>query len=255
MLILLSPAKTMDMSPALTEIAGTEPHYEAEANLLAAQMRAYSTEELEKLLKISGKLAAINFERYQRFESPEAPRSPAIFAYNGSVFKEIGVSTFSKADLLYAQDHLRMISTLYGLVRPLDLIKAYRIAFALKLGAMEGKDLYHFWLPKLTGPLICDARIGGGIIVNLASLDVLGALKMDEIYQQTKVITPEFQVYRHGKYETVRTYAKMARGAMARYILLNRIESPEKLKDFEWKGFVFAPEISDRQKYIFVRKE
>lgn len=253
MLIILSPAKTMDMTTISATDMGTTPIYKAEAEELAASMREYTVSGLEKLLKISGKLAEINYQRYQQFDQPRTPQKQAIFAYDGSVFKQIEPETFSKADLEYAQEHLRIISTLYGLVKPLDLIKAYRIAFSLKLKSLKDKDLYEYWLPKLTVPLSEDARKSGGIIVNLASLDVLGALHMDELVRRVTVITPEFQEYRNGKYQTVRTYAKMARGVMTRYIIKNRIESPDKLKEFEYNGFVYNKSISDDTHYVFTR--
>ena len=223
MLVILSPAKTMDMSVVEQELPGTTPEYTAEAEYLAEHMRHFSASELEKMLKISPKLAAENYERYQRFGSLSNPRKQALFAYN---------------------------STLYGLVRPLDLIQAYRIAFAVKL---DGANLYDYWVPKLTTPLLEDVRKVGGIMVNLASMDIQGALKMDELRKQVRVITPEFQEWRDGKYETVRTYAKIARGTMTRYIVMNRVEEPEELKAFNWDGYTFNADLSDEERYFFTR--
>ena len=153
MLVILSPAKTMDMSVVEQELPGTTPEYTAEAEYLAEHMRHFSASELEKMLKISPKLAAENYERYQRFGSLSNSRKQALFAYNGSVFKAIDPNSFSLEDLKYAQDRVRIISTLYGLVRPLDLIQAYRIAFSVKL---DGANLYDYWVPKLTTPLLED---------------------------------------------------------------------------------------------------
>ena len=178
------------MSVVEQEFPGTTPEYAEEAEYLAGQMRRFSESQLEKILKISSKLAAENYERYQRFGSLSNPRKQALFAYNGSVFKAIDPNSFSLEDLKYAQDRVRIISTLYGLVRPLDLIQAYRIAFAVKL---DGANLYDYWVPKLTTPLLEDVRKVGGIMVNLASMDIQGALKMDELRKQVRVITPEFQ--------------------------------------------------------------
>lgn len=257
MLILLSPAKTMDMSAKSNGMAGmplaTEPIYEADARKLTGAMREFSESELAKLLKISPALAAQNYERYQLFGTPSNLRKEAIAAYNGTVFKAIDVPTLSKSDLKYAQDRLRIVSTLYGLVRPFDRIEAYRIAFNLKLLPGEG-NLYDYWLPKLTGPLIEDVKVVGGVLVNLASLDIQGALHMDEVRRAVRVVTPEFQELRDGKYETVRTYAKICRGVMTRHILQNRIESPDQLVNFMWNGFAFNPEISDGERYIFTRE-
>lgn len=254
MLIILSPAKTMDMSVSVTLPKGTFPPYDKEAEFLASEMKKYSVPELEKLLKVSKNLAEINYERYQQFDLPDAPRKPALLAYNGSVFKAIGTDRFTPGDFAYAQERIRIISTLYGLVRPLDMIKAYRIAFYLKLGNNKN-DLYQYWLPRLTQPLISAVQKTGGVLVNLASLDVLGALRMDLIAKDVRVISPEFKELRKGKYETIRTYAKIARGKMCGEIILKRIESPETLKQFEWNGFSFNPEISDDKNYIFTRKK
>lgn len=252
MLIILSPAKTMNMKKTDISVPESKPKYVKEAEFLAEKMQYYSVQELEKLLKVSEKLAEENHTRYEVFDSPHNPEKQAILAYDGSVFREIKASSFSENDFHYAQERLRIVSTMYGLVRPLDMIRAYRLAYSLKLKGMEG-NLYDYWLPKLTEPLIADIKKAGGILVNLASLDVLGALKMDEIRKAVRVITPEFQEYRNGKYETIRTYAKQARGAMTRHILLNRIEEPEKLRTFVWNDFRWNKDISNEEKYIFTR--
>ncbi len=241
------------MSMVEKEIPGTTPEYATEAEYLAERMRRFSASDLEKMLKISDKLARENYERYQRFGSLSNPRKQALLAYNGSVFKAIDPASFSVDDFKYAQEHLRVISTLYGLVRPLDLIQAYRIAFAVKLNGVDGGDLYDYWVPKLTAPLLDSVHSAGGILVNLASLDIQGALQMKVIREKVRVITPEFQEWRDGKYETIRTYAKVARGIMTRYILLNRVEDPEELKSFRWDGFTFNPELSDEEHYFFTR--
>lgn len=253
MLTIISPAKTMDMSPIKNAEAGTVPQFNNDAEFIASKMKNYSREQLQLLLQISNKLTDINYDRYQQFEETFCPAKQAILAYTGSVFQHINPTTFTAKDYQYAQEHLRIISTLYGLVRPLDLIKAYRIAFKIKLRGLKEENLYDYWLPKLTQPLIQDVQKNGNILINLASLDVLGALEMEEIQQQTRVITPEFKELRKGKYETIRTYAKMARGEMTRYIIKKRIESPEDLKKFKWDGFAYRKELSDEQHYIFTK--
>ena len=221
MLIILSPAKTMDMSPAPVGIPVTEAEFRNDAELLAAKMRRYSLEELATLLKISPKLARENYTRYQQFDAPENSTKQALLAYNGSVFKHMAPGAWSVEDLEYAQTHLRIVSTLYGLLRPLDRIKAYRMTYE----------------------------------VNLASLDVLGAFDMARVRQQVKVVTPEFVMRRNNRWETVRTYAKMARGEMARFILQQRIEKPEQLKEFVWQDFQFNEALSDEQRYVYASKK
>ncbi len=246
----------MDMSPGRRDDwpAATEPLFGKEAAELAAAMRRFSALELMKLFKISMSLATQTEERYRMFGRPSNPRKEAITAYNGSVFQAIDAADWSREELLYAQERLRIVSTLYGLVRPLDRIEAYRLAFKLKLFPEQG-TLYDFWLPKLTGPLIEDAKRAGGTVIDLASLDVQGALRMDELRKAVRVVTPEFREWREGRYETAaRTYAKICRGLMTRQIVRQRIESPEGLQTFMWNGFAFNPEISDDSHYIFTRE-
>ena len=254
-MIILSPAKTMNMTGESIGESMTSPLFGKETEILVDIMRQYSAGELEKLLKISQSLAQENYQRYQQFAQPDNPVCPAILAYNGSVFKNINAGSFSKEDFQYAQKHLRIISILYGLLRPLDGIQAYRLAYMLKLRGLECKNLYDYWFPKLTPVLIKDVLNTGGILVNLASLDVLGAFNMTLLEQQVQIITPEFKEERNGTYETIRTYAKLARGAMTRFLLLNRIESQEKMKTFEWEGFHYDADLSDEKRFIFTRKK
>lgn len=254
MLIIISPAKTMDMKPVGNVPDGTKPQFQKDAEFIASKMQEYTRDQLQILLQISNKLTDINFERYRDFDLKTTPTKPALLAYTGNVFQHINPFTFSREDYLYAQEHLRIISTLYGLVRPLDLIKAYRIAFKLKLKGIKEKDLYEYWLPKLTAPLIENIRKNGNILINLASLDVLGALDMVKLSKEVRIITPEFKEFRNGKYETIRTYAKMARGEMTRHLLRNRIEQPEDIKQFVWDGFRYCAELSDNNNYIFLKQ-
>lgn len=253
MLIILSPAKTMDMKTSGEACLSTYPLFQQDADLLVGKMKQYGVEELQKLLKISKSLAEENYNRYQKFDQSDTLMKQALFAYNGSVFKNMQTATIPMTDLGYIQEHLRIVSVLYGLLRPLDLIKAYRLDYTLKLKGMNLKNLYEYWFPKLTKSLIGDVKRSGGVLINLASLDVWGAFDGKEIRKQVRVITPEFQEWRNGKYEMIRTYAKQARGAMTRYVLLHRLETPEEIIRFEWDGFQFNEEISDSERYIFTR--
>lgn len=254
MLILLSPAKTMNMLPIDSSIDGTVPLFNKDAESLASDMSEFSADQLAALLKTSDAIAQKTFEQYQHFNDSNTPRKQALLAYNGSVFKAIDAQHFSDKEFAYAQDRIRIISTLYGLVRPKDLIKAYRIAFNLRLSEMPG-DLYDYWLPRLTHPLLEDAAKVGNVIINLASLDIMAALNQPLIRQHATLITPEFKEHRDGKYEVVRTYAKLARGQMTHYIIKNKIESPEELKGFEWERFKFNAKLSDENIYFFTREK
>lgn len=243
----------MDMSAISSineELPTTIPSFINESEYLVSKMKNLSLDELKKQLKISDSLATINFDRYKSFATSASKQ--ALFAYNGSVFKAIKAKDFSMEQLKYAQDRIRIISTLYGTLRPFDMIKAYRIAFDMNLEGING-NLYDFWLPKLTNVLIEDTQKVGSILVNLASHDIIGSLDTELLEKKIEVITPEFKEYKDGKYETVRTYAKIARGEMTKYIIQNRIEEPEKLKKFTWKEFIFNEKLSNKNNYIFTR--
>lgn len=253
MLILLSPAKTMNMHPEIAVPSGTTPQFQREAEFIVSRMQSYSKSQLQLALQISNKLSEQNYERYLNFEHPATPALPAIIAYTGNVFQHIRPSAFTEADYRYAQEHIRILSPLYGLLRPLDRIKAYRLPFQIKVRGMQEKNLYEYWLPKLTEPLLSAIRKNSGLLVNLASLDIQGAINMKRLENEVRILTPVFQEYWKGKYETVRTYAKMARGEMTRYILHNRLENPAELREFRWDGFRFCAELSDEKKYIFLK--
>lgn len=252
MLIILSPAKTMNMSSVETMSQQTTPQFINDANLLAQKMKGYTISELSRLLKISDALARINHNRYQEFEDLNVSEKAAIFAYEGSVFKVISPNDFSIEDLIYTQQRVRIISTLYGLLRPLDMIKGYRLAYNLKLEGLK-RNLYDYWREKLTESLINDTKSVGGTLINLASLDVQGALDMMMLRKEILIITPEFRDMRNGEYEVVRTYAKIARGAMTRFIIKERVESVEGLKSFNYNGYKFSEMLSDETNYIFLR--
>jgi len=250
MLILLSPAKTMDVFSTIEAPKGTQPQFATEAAEIVMQMLPYSVDELESILGVSSKLAVQNYRRYQDFHSKDALPLQALLAYTGTVFKHIAPNDFSTDDFVYAQQHLRIVSSVYGLVRPLDNIKAYRMEYNVKLPGLS-KGLYDYWRPKLTLPLIREVKKSGGVLINLASLDVQDAFYWQKLENKIMLITPEFKEWRNGKLETVRTYAKMARGEMVRFILKNRIEHHEELKNFSWEGFTFRPELSDKNRYVF----
>ena len=240
----------MDTSKVFDVKNTSTPEFEVDAKLLASKMKGYDIEELKKLLKVSPALAKSTFERYSIFDNTDTPQLPAILAYTGSVFKEIRTADFTQDTFDFAQQSLRIISVLYGLLRPLDNIKAYRMEYSLKLD-MIGGDLYKFWNPKLTLRLIDDIKKSGGLLVNLASLDVLPALDVKLLKESVTIITPEVKSLKNGKYEVVRTYAKMFRGAMTHYILKNKISDPKQLHGFEFRGCKFNSVLSTNYNYIY----
>nr|WP_321373686.1 peroxide stress protein YaaA [uncultured Bacteroides sp.] len=251
MQIIISPAKTINTKSSQKAPAKSIPQFAGEAKEIALHMAQYSVEELEQLLKISPKLALETFKRFEAFHSDEAPSLQALLAYTGMVFKHIAPTDFSDEDFLYAHEHLRIASPFYGLVRPLDMIKAYRMEYDVKLPELGNISMADFWKSKLTLPFIEDVKNSGGVLVNLASMDIQPSFDWKHVEKEVRVITPEFKMWKKGKLDTVTIYAKMARGEMTRFILKNRIEEPEVLKAFTWEGFAFNQGLSDESRYVF----
>ena len=248
MLILLSCAKTMsDVSKTKTPLT-TFPGFRKEAAEVALQMSQFSVEELERLLKVNPKIAVENYRRYQAFHSEGTRELPALLAYTGIVFKRVHPQDFSEEDFCYAQDHLRLTSFCYGLLRPLDMIRPYRL---VRLPEPGNRTMFDYWKPILTDRFIADIKKAGGVLCNLASDEMRGLFDWKRVEKEVRVITPEFHVWKNGKLATVVVYTKMSRGEMTRYILKNRIESVEQLKTFAWEGFEFNEQLSDETKYVF----
>ena len=233
MLTFISCAKTMTARSNVRVPFTTVPPFETAAKEHALNLSQFSTQKLEKLLRINSKLAATNYLRYQDFCSDETPALPALLSYTGMVFKRINPKDFS-------QEHLLITSFLYGLLRPLDAIKNYRLEGDVKLPELGGMSFFDYWKPRLTDYFIEAIREQGGILINLASGEMKDLFDWEKVNREVQVITPEFHTWKNGKLATVVVYAKMCRGEMTRYILKNRIEQPEELKKFEWEGFRFS---------------
>ncbi len=217
----------------------TIPEFEANAVQTALEMSQYSAGELEKLLRVNPKIAAENRLRYHDFCSEDNHVMPAICAYTGAVYKRILLKDFTTDDFYYAQDHLRITSFLYGLLRPLDGIKPYRLEGDVRLPEKGGSSMFDYWKPILTDYFIAEIKRQGGILVNLASGEMQNLFDWKRVEQEVRVITPEFQVWKGGELKTIVIYTKMNRGEMVRFIIKNRIENPEDLKSFVWEGFEF----------------
>lgn len=251
MLVLLSPAKTMSGSTTITVPAVTQPLYLREAEHIAWEMAAYSVDELAGMLGTNRGLALQTKERYNHFHSPDNRGLPALLAYTGIVFRYMAPADFSKADFEYAQSHLRIASACYGMSRPLDLIKPYRMEYSVELPSM-GIPVAAYWKPLLTDRLIADIKEAGGVLVNLASKEIRLSLDWTRINRETRVITPEFKVTSGGRLKTIVVYAKMMRGAMTRYILQNRITAPDDILSFSAEGFRYSPAHSSENNPVFI---
>lgn len=237
MLTFISCAKTMTSRSSLAVPEVTIPKFEANAVQTALEMSEYSANELEKLLRVNAKIAAENRLRFHDFCSEDNHTMPAICAYTGAVYKRILPKDFTTDDFYYAQDHLRITSFLYGLLRPLDGIKPYRLEGDVHLPEKGGVSMFDYWKPILTDCFIAEIKRQGGVLVNLASGEMQNLFDWKRVEQEVRVITPEFQVWKGGELKTIVIYTKMNRGEMVRFIIKNRIENPNELRTFTWEGF------------------
>lgn len=253
MQILLSCSKNMTADIDMSIIPFTShPTNEKEASQIAFYMAQRSVRDLEDILRVNSKLALENQERYQVFHAEETKQYPALFAYSGIVFKHIDAVNFSKEEFEFAQSHLRLTSFLYGLLRPLDLIKLYRMEGNVVLTELGGESMFAYWKKILTSQFIDDIAKGGNILFNLASGEMKNLFNWKEVKKSAdRIITPEFKVWKDGKYKTIVVYTKMCRGEMTKYIIKNKIEDPEELKAFEWEGFKFNDILSKGDNWVF----
>ncbi len=248
MIVIISPAKTIDFSLPFHTTQSSKPGLEKEANQLASKLKAYTTKDIKALMGISDALALLNYERFQSWNSRQTEKKQALGIFKGEVYNGMEAWTWKEEDLLYAQDHLRILSGMYGILRPLDAIKAYRLEMGTKL---PDQSLYAFWDNKLTAHLNRLASKSGKTLVNLASKEYSKAVQLKDF--KGTVITPDFKEMHQGKYKTIAIYAKKARGLMARYILENKIEEAEELKAFDLEGYHFNPQLSTKENFIFTR--
>lgn len=254
MMLLLSPAKSLDMQRRLATPQTTEPQFKAEIAELTDILKDKSVSQIKVLMGLSDKLAELNHRRYQDFAASfnENNASPALAAFNGDVYDGLNAAALSADDLHYAQAHLRMLSGLYGVLRPLDLIQPYRLEMGTRLPNPKGEDLYDFWGGAITRALNEAAEASrAACFVNLASQEYIKAVQTDTLTRP--MITPVFREARDGKLKMISFYAKKARGTMARWIIRHRIEQPEALKDFAEDGYRFDNAGDTKGSLHFVR--
>ena len=253
MLIVLSPAKTLDESPVATPLPLTQPALLDETEKLVRSARALSVKKLRALMDISEPLAVLNRERFQSFEAAPAQALPAGWMFRGDVYRGLDVDTLDGDDLAFAQDHLAILSGLYGILRPLDAVQPYRLEMGSALKTRRGPNLYAFWGDRITRQIReMTAAHEPRILVNLASQEYFRAVKVPKL-TGIRVVTPVFREARKGKEITVSFTAKRSRGLMARWIVKNRMTSPERLHEFDELDYAFQPERSTEDTLLFVR--
>lgn len=256
MLVVLSPAKRLTEGPAIAELPHTTPALLEDAAELAERARSLEAEDLSELMGISAKLATLNADRFARWTadaSPEQTRQAArLFA--GDTYAGLEAESLSAEDLSWAQDHVAILSGLYGVLRPLDLIEPYRLEMGTKLDNARGSDLYAFWGDRIGAELA--RRLEGHaapVLVNCASNEYFSAVDLEAL--GARVITPVFQEVKDGKARVLSFFAKKARGRMARFVIRHRCTDPEQLKAFDLDGYRFDPDASEGDRWVFRRPQ
>ncbi|SFS20970.1 peroxide stress protein YaaA [Yoonia litorea] len=252
MLVVVSPAKSLDMSPV--ETSATQPEFQEDAVRLSKTARNLTLKQLKGLMDISDDLAKLNRDRFRAFaaEPDESATKPAALAFNGDTYHGLEAKTLSDDDLRWAQDHLRILSGLYGLLRPLDAIQPYRLEMGSKLKTRRGKSLYDYWGDTIAKALNAQAaEVGTDTLINCASQEYFGAAAAKAL--KLRVVTPQFMEVKDGKPRIVSFFAKRARGAMARFVIENRVTHADGIKDFASGGYAYDPDLSDGDKWVFLR--
>lgn len=246
MIAILSPAKSLNFNPHAYS-KSTLPRFVDQSNELISVLKKKKPKEIKELMDVSDKIAQLNVERYQNFGN-ENQAKQAILAFDGDVYTGMKAGEWENNDLEYAQIHIRILSGLYGLLRPLDLIQPYRLEMGTKLKTKKGKNLYEYWGNQITKALKEDLIAqGDDVIVNLASNEYTDALQLDNYFQI------QFKEYRNDKLMFVSYNAKRARGMMASFIVKNRINNPLDLKHFAEAGYMFEENLSSETNYVFTR--
>ncbi len=256
MLTVISPAKTLDFESPLATEAHTQPAHLTQARQLVRRLRELSASDLSRLMSVSDDLVQLNRERYKRWKTPFRPDNArqALFAFKGDVYVGLDAASMQPGDIEFAQDHLRILSGLYGLLRPLDLMQPYRLEMGTRLDTGQGSNLYQFWGERITRSLNRELQQSGSTtLVNLASGEYFKSIKPALL--KADIVTPAFRDYRNGEYRFIQFFAKKARGLMARYLVDRRIDEPEGLKDFDYEGYRYNASLSTAKDWVFTRRQ
>lgn len=245
--IIISPAKSLDYESKPFTSTYTQPQFLSQSKELVSIMKKKKAKELSSLMGISDSLGKLNYERYQKWKPPFTPKNAkqAVFAFNGAVYRGFDFSSYSNKQFELLQERLRIISGLYGILRPLDLIQPYRLEMGTSLPNKKGKDLYHFWKETVTKSLKTN------LLVNLASKEYFEAVDLS----QFTVVTPIFKDYNKGSYKVIGLYAKKARGLFANWLIQKNITKLKDMEKFSEKGYVFDKKSSTASALVFLRKK
>ena len=255
MLMVVSPAKNLDYESPLATEKHTQPQFLDDACELIDQLKTLEPHEVSNLMGISEKLGQLNAERFQQWHTPFTPENarPAALAFNGDVYTGLAAQDFGDKEFEFAQKHLRILSGLYGILRPLDLMQPYRLEMGTKFENKRGKDLYEFWGDIITDALNNELQADDGVLVNLASNEYFKSVRKKKL--DARIITPQFKDWKNGQYKMISFYAKKARGLMCRYAITNGITQADDLKGFDLAGYRFSEEQSSGDNWTFLRDE
>ena len=254
MLTIISPAKTLDYeSPAPTD-EFTQPAHLTQSRKLNRRLRELSSSDISSLMKVSNNIADLNVERNRCWKTPFTPDNAkqALFAFRGDVYIGLDADSMTSENIQFAQKHLRMLSGLYGLLRPLDLMQAYRLEMGSRLKTDQGNNLYQFWDTRITKALNSELKqMDSRVLINLASIEYYKSVKAKAIKGQ--IVTPVFKDYHQDRYQVIGFFAKKARGLMARYIIDEEITQVEALRQFNGEGYSYNPFLSNEEEWVFTR--
>lgn len=260
MILVISPAKALDYETPPTTATFTQPELLDQSAALIDILREKSPAQIAELMSLSDPLSSLNVARYASWSRPFAPDNAkqAVLAFNGDVYEGLDAKSLSAADLAWAQDHLRILSGLYGVLRPLDLMQAYRLEMGTRLANPRGKNLYEFWGERITeelNRLLAREEDAGRerVLLNLASDEYFKSVKPKKL--EGRIVTPVFEDWKGGRYKIISFYAKRARGLMSRYVITRRIDEVEALQGFDAEGYAFAANASDADTLVFRRRE
>ncbi|MEA5508145.1 peroxide stress protein YaaA [Crocosphaera sp. UHCC 0190] len=251
MISILSSAKTLAFDDSLEVPPITKPIFQEYGQFLVKSLQQLSVEQLEKLLGVSETLANLNYQRFQEFN--DSQKRAAILAYRGDVFKQLEIDKFNDDDYLFAQEHLRIISGLYGILRPLDEIKPYRLEMNTNFHVEKNTNLYGFWTTKITEKLNYElAKHQKQVLLNLASDEYSRVIKRQNF--NYPILKISFKEMREGKLKTIGLIAKKNRGVMTNWIIRHKIDDPEQLKEYSWSGYSYYESLSNEQEFVFLKQ-
>lgn len=248
MKILLSPAKKLDFDSSYPNFDSTTPIFEEKTATLATKLKKLKPKDISKLMHLSPELSNLNFERFQKLGDKTNEKINAIFAFNGEVYSGLSARDFSQQDLRYANKNLRILSGLYGILKPSDLIEQYRLEMGTKLKVGRPNNLYEFWAEDIINLLNSEES---EYIINLASLEYTKAAKLSKF--QGKVLTINFKEFKNGDYKTIMVFAKKARGMMARWLIKNQVSEINSIKNFTEGGYLLNESLSKENEWVFTR--